>query len=209
MLNKWNMPLCASPCPRCYSSSSSSSARGCLQETKAISVSMRRLSTLTLSRSACFIMYKLIGISPNHSCTHYIRLCRNSCSSGIGSLVGLCRWLRLGPLLDPAIMHAVSLFGCYLRQGHCSLPTAFEGTAESYTKQVYFCWKYWQQQLAPEEIRLLVGILNQSQDPSQAVRRFQESFKQFAIAKEIEGTVSHLSNRVASNGWPFEPSFDS
>ena len=105
-------------------------------------------------------------------------------------------------------MHAVSLFGCYLRQGHCSLPTAVEGAEESYTKQVYLCWKYWQRQLAPDEIRLLVGILNQPQAPSQAVRRFLENFKQFAIAKEIECAVSHLSNRVASNGWPFGPSFD-
>ena len=37
------------------------------------------------SRSACFIMCKRIDISPNHFCTHYTRLCRNSCSSGIGS----------------------------------------------------------------------------------------------------------------------------
>ena len=117
-------------------------------------------------------------------------------------LVGLCRWLRLGPLLDPAIMHAVSLFGCYLRQGHCSLPSVLEGIAESYTKQVYLCWKYWQQQLAPDEIRRLVRILNQSQDPSQAARRFQECFKQFAMAKEIDSAVSHLSNRVARN-WAF------
>ena len=104
-------------------------------------------------------------------------------------LVGLRRWLRLGPLLDPAIMHAVSLFGCYLRQGHCSLPTAIEGAEESYTKQVYLCWKYWQRQLAPDEIRLLVGILNQPQAPSQAVRRFLENFKQLAIAKEVECAV--------------------
>ena len=105
-------------------------------------------------------------------------------------------------------MHAVSLFGCYLRRGHCTLPSGLEGIAESYTKQVYLCWKYWQQQLAPDEIRQLVQILNQSQNPSQAARRFQECFKQFAIAKEIDSAVSHLSNRVASNGWPFGPSFD-
>ena len=37
------------------------------------------------SRSACFIMCKRIDISPNHFCAHYTRLCRNSCSSGIGS----------------------------------------------------------------------------------------------------------------------------
>ena len=47
-------------------------------------------------------------------------------------LVGLCRWLRLGPLLDPCIMHAVSLFGCYLRQGHGALPSFVRDSDESY-----------------------------------------------------------------------------
>ena len=123
-------------------------------------------------------------------------------------LVGLCRWLRLGPLLDPALMHAVSLFGCYLRQGHCSLPSVLEGADESYTKQIYSCWKYSQHQLPPDEIRQLVDILNQSRDSSQAARRFQECFKQFAIAKEVDSAISHLSNRVSQNGWPFGPSFE-
>ena len=87
--------------------------------------------------------------------------CSRSSVSGMPNgrkLVGLCRWLRLGPLLDPAIMHVVSMFGCYLRQGHCSLPSVLEGTEESYTKQVFSCWKYWQHQLAPDETRQLVGI---------------------------------------------------
>ena len=78
-------------------------------------------------------------------------------------LVGLRRWLRLGPLLDPAIRHAVSLFGCYLRQGHQELPSTIANTEDSYTRQVYYCWKYWQQQLAPAEIRQLVNILSQPQ----------------------------------------------
>ena len=123
-------------------------------------------------------------------------------------LVGLCRWLRLGPLLDPAIAHAVSLFGCYLRQGHRSLPSTLEGTEESYTKQVHFCWKHWQRQLAPDEIRQLVNILDQPHDSSQAARRFQERFKQFAIAREVESSVSHLSSRISHNGWAFGPSLD-
>ena len=46
-------------------------------------------------------------------------------------LVGLCRWLRLGPLLDPAITHAVSLFGCYLRQGHAALPSFLRSSDDS------------------------------------------------------------------------------
>ena len=51
-------------------------------------------------------------------------------------LVGLRRWLRLGPLLDPCIMHAVSLFGCYLRQGHGALPSFSRDSDESYRRQV-------------------------------------------------------------------------
>ena len=65
-------------------------------------------------------------------------------------LVGICRWLRLGPLLGPSIMHAVSMFGCYLRQGHVTLPAFVRNTDESYRRQVYSCWKYWQQQLASD-----------------------------------------------------------
>lgn len=48
-------------------------------------------------------------------------------------LVGLCRWLKIGPLLDPAVMQAVSLFGCYLRQGFTSFSEEHGG---SYAKQV-------------------------------------------------------------------------
>ena len=123
-------------------------------------------------------------------------------------LVGLRRWLRLGPLLDPAIMRAVSLFGCYLRQGHHTLPSTIKGTEESYTRQVHSCWKYWQHQLARDETRQLVNILNQPHDPSQAARRFQERFKQLAIAREVESAVSRLSSRIFHNGWAFGPSFD-
>ena len=123
-------------------------------------------------------------------------------------LVGLCRWLRLGPLLDPAIMHAVSLFGCYLRQGHHMLPATLNRIEDSYTRQVYSCWKYWQHKLAPDETRQLVYILSQPRDPTQAARRFQERFKQFAIASEVESAVFHLSSRISNNGWAFGPSLD-
>lgn len=86
-------------------------------------------------------------------------------------LVGLCRWLRLGPLLDPAIMHAVSLFGCYLRQGHGTLPSVLRCSDDSYTRQVYLCWKYWRPQLAPDETRQLLCILGQSEASSSAFPR--------------------------------------
>ena len=43
-------------------------------------------------------------------------------------LVGLCRWLKIGPLLDPTVTQAVSLFGCYLRQGHTSFADDHEGS---------------------------------------------------------------------------------
>ena len=66
-------------------------------------------------------------------------------------LVGLCRWLRIGPLLDPAIMQAISLFGCYLRQGYRSLAEEHEG---SYAAQIQQ-W-YWQTQLPAEAITRLL-----------------------------------------------------
>ena len=73
-------------------------------------------------------------------------------------LLRLCRWLRIGPLLDPAIMHAVSMFGCYLRQGSTSFSEEQDG---SYARQVQQCWAYWQMQLPLEDIQRLLAILRQ------------------------------------------------
>ena len=53
-----------------------------------------------------------------------------------------------------------------------------------------------------------MNILSQPHDPARAARRFQERFKQFAIAREVESAVFHLSSRISNNGWTFGPSFD-
>ena len=42
------------------------------------------------------------------------------------------------------------------------LPAFVRGTGDSYRRQVYSCWKYWQQQLAPEEVRQLLQLLDQA-----------------------------------------------
>ena len=123
-------------------------------------------------------------------------------------LVGIRRWLRLGPLLDPSIMHAVSLFGCYLQQGHAMLPTFVRDTDESYRRQVYSCWKYWQQQLAPDEVRQLLLLLDQPQGSPRSIRRFLDRFKQLAIVRQIDASILHLSSRISRNGWMYGPSFE-
>ena len=123
-------------------------------------------------------------------------------------LVGLCRWLRLGPLLDPSIMHAVSLFGCYLRQGHVVLPAFVRDTDESYKRQVYSCWKYWQQQLAPEEVKQLLQILDQPDGSSHNTRRFLDRFKQLARGRFVDTSILHLSSRISQNGWAYRPSLE-
>ena len=86
-------------------------------------------------------------------------------------------------LLDPCIMHAVSLFGCYLRQGHGALPSFIRDSDESYRRQVNACWKYWQHQLSPDEVRQLLLLLDQPQDAPRSIRRFLDRFKQYAIAR--------------------------
>ena len=85
-------------------------------------------------------------------------------------LVGLCRWLRIGPLLDPAIMQAISLFGCYSRQGYTTLAAEQEG---SYAAHIQQCWKYWQKQLPTEDIQSLLDLLRQSNTPAQRASRFK------------------------------------
>ena len=118
-------------------------------------------------------------------------------------LVGLCRWLKIGPLLDPAIMHAVSLFGGNLRQGPTSFSEEHEG---SYAKQVQQCWAYWQMQLPLEDIQRLLAILRQSDIPAQRAPRFKAYFKQVAISCVLESARAHLVNRIDKNGWALGPS---
>ena len=118
-------------------------------------------------------------------------------------LVGLCRWLRIGPLLDPTIMQAVSLFGCYLRQGHRSLAEGQEG---SYAIQIQQCWKYWQQQLPAEDIQRLLALLKQNNTPAQRASGFKQLFKQRAIGRLLAASHRHLAARICKNGWAMGPS---
>ena len=120
-------------------------------------------------------------------------------------LVGLCRWLRIGPLLDPAIMQAISLFGCYLRQGYRSLAEEPEG---SYATQIQQCWRYWQTQLPAEDIQRLLALLRQDNMPAQRASRFKHLFKQIAITRLLEASHQHLTNRVYQNGWALGPSIE-
>ena len=118
-------------------------------------------------------------------------------------LVGLCRWLRIGPLLDPAIMQAISLFGCYLRQGYT---TFTEEQESSYAAHIQQCWKYWQKQLPTEDIQSLVNLLRQSNTPAQRASRFKHLFKQIAVTRLLEASHLHLTNRIYRNGWALGPS---
>ena len=118
-------------------------------------------------------------------------------------LVGLCRWLRIGPLLDPTIMQAVSLFGCYLRQGHRSLAEDQEG---SYAIQIQQCWKYWQQQLPAEDIQRLLALLKQNNTPAQRASGFKQLFKQLAVGRLLAASHRHLAARICKNGWAMGPS---
>ena len=120
-------------------------------------------------------------------------------------LVGLCRWLRIGPLLDPAIMQAISLFGCYLRQGYKSLAVEQEG---SYAAHIQQCWKYWQKQLVAEDIQRLSDLLRQNNTPAQRASSFKQLFKQIAVTRLLEASHLHLTNRIYRNGWALGPSIE-
>ena len=118
-------------------------------------------------------------------------------------MVGLCRWLRLGPLLDPTIMQAISLFGCYLRQGHRSFA---EEQASSYATQIQQCWKYWQQQLPAEDVQRLLALVRENTTPAQRASKFKQLFKQLAVSKLLAASHKHLVARIYKNGWAMGPS---
>ena len=116
-------------------------------------------------------------------------------------MVGLCRWLRLGPLLGPTITQAISLFGCYLRQGHRSFAEEQEG---SYAMQIQQCWKYWQQQLPAEDIQRLLALVRQNTTPAQRASSFKQLFKQLAVNKLLAASHRHLAVRMVG---PWGPLF--
>ena len=118
-------------------------------------------------------------------------------------MFGLCRWLRLGPLLDPTIMQAISLFGCYLRQGHRSFA---EEQAGSYAIQIQQCWKYWQQQLPAEDVQRLLALVRENTTPAQRASKFKQLFKQLAVNKLLATSHKHLVARIYKNGWAMGPS---
>ena len=118
-------------------------------------------------------------------------------------MVGLCRWLRLGPLLDPTITQAISLFGCYLRQGHRSFA---EEQASSYATQIQQCWKYWQQQLPAEDVQRLLALVRENTTPAQRASKFKQLFKQLAVNKLLTASHKHLVARIYKNGWAMGPS---
>ena len=118
-------------------------------------------------------------------------------------MVGLCRWLRLGPLLDPTITQAISLFGCYLRQGHRSFA---EEQAGSYAIQIQQCWKYWQQQLPAEDVQRLLALVRENTTPAQRASKFKQLFKQLAVNKLLAASHKHLVARIYKNGWAMGPS---
>ena len=118
-------------------------------------------------------------------------------------MVGLCRWLRLGPLLDPTIMQAISLFGCYLRQGHRSFA---EEQVSSYATQIQQCWKYWQRQLPAEDVQRLLTLVRENTTPAQRASKFKQLFKQLAVNKLLTASHKHLVARIYKNGWAMGPS---
>ena len=70
-------------------------------------------------------------------------------------------------------MQAISLFGCYLRQGYRSLAEEQEG---SYAAHIQQCWKYWQKQLPAEDIQRLLVLLRQNNTPAQRPSSFKQLF---------------------------------
>ena len=84
------------------------------------------------------------------------------------------------------------------------VPPFSRSSDDSYTRQVYYCWKY---QLAPDEIHQLLRILGQANFTPQVARQFHARFNQLAIARMVTESTLHLSSRISRNGWAFGPSF--
>ena len=71
-----------------------------------------------------------------------------------------------------------------------------------------FRTRNWQQQLAPDEVRQLLLLLDQPHDSPRNIKRFLDRFKQLAIGRQADASVLHLSSRISRNGWTYGPSFE-
>ena len=123
-------------------------------------------------------------------------------------LPGLMRWLKIGPLLDPHLMHAVSLLGFFHRSGGrlVGLPPDIQ-YASRLEQNVEKMWMSLQPYLSVSQCQQLYGLERDIKHPGMLAHKFNQLLKSMVTPALIAEAQDHVARRIHSLACPNMPTF--
>lgn len=123
-------------------------------------------------------------------------------------LPGLLRWLKIGPLLDPHLMHAVSLLGFFHRSGGkiTSLPPDSQH-ATRFERNVEKMWMSLQPYLTTSQCQQLYALERDIKHPHKLAHQFNRVLKALVIPALIAEAQDHVARRIHSLDCSVMPTF--
>ena len=123
-------------------------------------------------------------------------------------LPGLCRFLRIGPLLDPMHMQCVALFGLLYRR-NLNLADLSQVPYDNLDPHQQWCLKQWdglRHEFSPAQISFLYEIHTAPHStPTSRARTLKAKLTQFRLPRLANDAQAHLITRTLTSGWPHGP----
>ena len=123
-------------------------------------------------------------------------------------LPGLMRWLKIGPLLDPHLMHAVSLLVFFHRSGGrlVSLPPDIR-YASRLEQNVEKMWMSLQPYLSVPQCQQLYGLERDIKHSGTLAHKFNQLLKAMVTPALVAEAQDHVAKRIHSLACPNMPNF--
>ena len=123
-------------------------------------------------------------------------------------LPGLMRWLKIGPLLNPHLTHAVSLLGFFHRSGGrlVNLPPDINN-ASRLEQNVEAMWMSLQSYLSFSQCQQLYGLERDIKHSGTLAHQFNQLLKSIVIPALITEAQDHVASRIQSLACPTMPAF--
>lgn len=121
-------------------------------------------------------------------------------------LVGIMRWLKIGPLLDPFLMQVTSILGLFHRQGSTITKTEHKRTPLTQIEEAALsAWKAILKLLTDQDKRALLSIESVAQSPSKLAHAFNDKLKKATLVNMITSAGVHFHNRRKQSSWSQSP----
>ena len=123
-------------------------------------------------------------------------------------LPGLMRWLKIGPLLDPHLMHAISLLGFFHRSGGRleGLPPDIQ-YASRLERNVEKMWMSLRPYLTFSQCQQLYGLERDIKHSGALAHNFNQLLKSMVTPALIAEAQDHVVKRIHSLACPNMPNF--